>query len=357
MLLKWITATLFHIVISVYVDDVFIIETAEPIQSAIEIFKIVCDTIGFELETSTAHPPTAKIALLGSEISIEESRLTDKLPVRRSRGVINELRQIAQKNTLTPAHATETRGRLCFSQSLLFDRAGLSLLSAFTKRQYSKLTSRFCPPDDQIKEIFPWRVAILSCPVPIQNPPHTHPTLLYVGSSGPWRIGDEAFFDNNARVAHASFRLVIEFSRNIRIRNGWWNFRNDASECFHAWAANCGLHRQHRRDWDVSSWELRRPVGRDVASIFWSVAAHISCPVWIEQVRSKLNVADPPSRARACIPDAPTLKFPQLRRPWQLPNHFRSARILRKTSIFAWRRDRRFPECFPCPENHDAETE
>ena len=114
MLLKWITATLFHIVISVYVDDVFIIETAEPIQSAIEIFKIVCDTIGFELETSTAHPPTAKIALLGSEISIEESRLTDKLPVRRSRGVINELRQIAQKNTLTPAHATETRGRLCF---------------------------------------------------------------------------------------------------------------------------------------------------------------------------------------------------------------------------------------------------
>ena len=52
MLLNRIMEILFHIVISVYVDDVFIVATADSIQSAIGIFKIAREAIGFELETS-----------------------------------------------------------------------------------------------------------------------------------------------------------------------------------------------------------------------------------------------------------------------------------------------------------------
>ena len=50
MLLKWIMSTVFHIVISVYVGYVSFVETAEAIQSAVEIFKSVCATLGFQLE-------------------------------------------------------------------------------------------------------------------------------------------------------------------------------------------------------------------------------------------------------------------------------------------------------------------
>ena len=104
MLLKWITATLFHTVIMVYVEDVFIVETAETIQSAIEIFKIVCETLGFELEKEKEQAPTTKLSLQGAEITIFENHLNATLPTRKANDLINELRQILTKNSLTPAH-------------------------------------------------------------------------------------------------------------------------------------------------------------------------------------------------------------------------------------------------------------
>ena len=107
MLLKWIMATLIHVVISLYVGDVFIVETADAMQSAVEIFKIVCATLGFELETSKEQAPTTKIALLGADVSIEDSRLTATLPIRKANELLGELRQIIQKDTLTPAHAAK----------------------------------------------------------------------------------------------------------------------------------------------------------------------------------------------------------------------------------------------------------
>ena len=43
-------------------------------------------------------------------------------------------------------------------------------------------------------------------------------------------------------------------------------------------------------------------VGRVVSSVFWNVAAHFSCAVWVDFAPSCLNVADPPSRARELLP-------------------------------------------------------
>ena len=37
-------------------------------------------------------------------------------------------------------------------------------------------------------------------------------------------------------------------------------------------------------------------LGRQLASVFWAVAAFYGCAVWVESVLSELNAADPPSR-------------------------------------------------------------
>lgn len=64
-------ATLIHVVIAVYVDDVFIVETAETTDSAVEILKIVREALCFQLERTKKQHTSREISLLGAEISID----------------------------------------------------------------------------------------------------------------------------------------------------------------------------------------------------------------------------------------------------------------------------------------------
>ena len=180
---------------------------------------------------------------------------------------------------------------------------------------------------------------------------------MYVEASGPDHIGDVAFFDNNVRVTRTH---LPEWLSNL---GGIYEFEmggaisgltlvnvstpgRPIAICIDNAAASGPLVR----------WYSDTPIGRSIASIFWSAAAHFSFPVWIGQVRSKLNAADPPSRACACIPEAPTLKPPN----YGVPDNFRAifeshesiARHL--FTIGEWARS--FPEGGPFQWNHNAET-
>ena len=105
------------------------------IQAEVAIFKIVCETICFELEASKEQPHSSKISLLRAEFAIGESCLTATIPHVKRKDLIGELRQIPQKNTLSPPHAAEIRGRLGFPQPLLFGRIDRALLYEPTARQ------------------------------------------------------------------------------------------------------------------------------------------------------------------------------------------------------------------------------
>ena len=98
------------------------------------------------------------------------------------------------------------------------------------------------------------------------------------------------------------------------------------------------------------------PPVRSLASLFWLMAAHFAFPVWVEQARSKSNVADPPSRARPRINDATVLIAPNYGAP-------RDSRPVVESRESIVRRQFAFngeagssPEGLPCPEHQNAET-
>ena len=149
--LKRVTLTVFGVIISVYVDDVFIVEQAETIISSYNSFKIACAILGFQLEESKQQDPTKTPSLLGAEITSTQNWITARLPGRKRKDLVNEMKQILTNGHLTHAQAVKLRGRLGFTQSLLFGRLGRALLNPLSGRQYAKITGRYHPITDEIK--------------------------------------------------------------------------------------------------------------------------------------------------------------------------------------------------------------
>ena len=169
LFLKWVMANLFGVVVAVYVDDVFIIEPEETISSASECFKGACKILGFQLEISKEQAPTKTPSLLGADLSIMSKWITARLPERKRKDLINELNQTLQNGTLTPAQAAKLRGKLGFSQSLMFGRLGRAILAPLSTRQYSKNPGRAHPLNAELKECINWWIPALSNATPAKR--------------------------------------------------------------------------------------------------------------------------------------------------------------------------------------------
>ena len=145
LFVKWATATPFHVVIAVYLDDIFIVETDQTADSAIGSLELACEMLGFQREGSTEQPPSSEFSLLGAEVKIDMERIASKLPDRKRGDMLNELRQVLANNTLTPSRAAKIWGVLCCEQSLLFGRVPRPLLSPLTQRHHPSPPNRFRP--------------------------------------------------------------------------------------------------------------------------------------------------------------------------------------------------------------------
>ena len=194
---------------------------------------------------------------------------------------------------------------------------------------------------------------MLSCPAPMQilfNPPT--PTIVYVDASGPGNIGAVAIFDDTAKVAHA--HLPEWFAEP----NSIYEFEL-AGAVFGIIMANVltpGRPILLCIDNDAASGTLVRcnsekPIARTLTSIFWLVAANFSCPIWIGQVRSKLNAADPPSRACDCISNPPVIKSPNPGAPESFRAVFEPNEAFTKHQFIFKESARCFSEGWPCPNN------
>ena len=116
---------------------------------------------------------------------------------------MGELRQIEDKETLTPARAAKIWGKLGYAQPLIFGRVGRSILAPFTQRQYSPFPSRFRPLSDDSAEVLQGWVGALTYSAPSRIlfcPPG--PTLIYVDACGEGQVGAAALRDNAERFAH-----------------------------------------------------------------------------------------------------------------------------------------------------------
>ena len=311
LFLKWLMLTVFNVVINVYVDDVFIVETAETINNAFLVFKAVCELLGFQLEVSKQQEPTKTPNLLGAEITLTQRWITARLPGRKRKDLINELKQALSNGTLTPAQAAKLRGRLGFSQSLLFGRMGRALLNPLSARQYSKTSGRFHPLNEQLKQTLEWWIEILRTANPrrtMLTPPK--PCVVYCDASGTGHIG---FYIKNGEEIRTGNTHLPEWFTKI---GGIFEYEL-AGAIYALFAASVvwpGLPILLCVDNSAAAATLVRgncpsDLGAILAAVFWCAAASSSTPVWVEEVRSKFNVADTPSRLCAFIPDRPSFHF------------------------------------------------
>ena len=357
--IKWALLVVFRIVISVYVGDIFLTETSETIESAFVTVKTVCNRLGFVLEDAKEQPPSSSLNLLGADILISDDVITARLPERKRTELLNELRQVLSKGTLAPAQAAKLRGRLGYSQSLMFGRFGRALMTEFTARQYSKNTTRYHPVNDEIREAIKWWIGILCSSTPRKvalNP--KKPILVYADASGEGHIGVVIFFDGTRKMMHthlpewfqeefgiyefelAGMILALMIASLLKPGHPVLMCGDNNSAVAALVRGNC--------DSDV---------GRILTAVFWAVAAFYGTPVWIEEVRSKFNIADPPSRACSLLEDPSVLKTPNFGVPESFKQMFLSRENLTKTQFEFRETKLSFTGPWPCPIHHKAESE
>ena len=201
--IKRMLLTVFRIAILVYAGDIFIIETTETIESVFDIAKFVLQAIRFALWEIKEQIPPSRLTLLGPEVQISDETITARLPDRGKRELLNELNQIPTKGAPTPAQSAKLRGRLGYSQSLLFGGFGRGLLADFTAMRYSDDTTRFHPITDQMRQAIKRRAGIPKSTVPrrVSLVPR-RPILIYADASGPGHIGIVTISNGRRKTSH-----------------------------------------------------------------------------------------------------------------------------------------------------------
>ena len=355
---KWLLLVVFRIVISVYVDDIFLIEPSETIDSAFGTVKTVCKRLGFVLEDAKEQLPSINLNLLGAEILISEDVITARLPERKKAELLNELRQVLSKGTLTPAQAAKLRGRLGYSQSLMFGRFGRALMTEFTARRYSKNTTRFHPINDGIRESIKWWIGTISATTPRKitlNP--KKPILVYADACGEGHIGIVIFFDGSRKIMHTHLpeRFHDEFGifefelAGMILAITVASLLKPGHPVLMCGDNNSAIAALVRGNCDTT-------IGRMLTAVFWAVAAFYGTPVWIEEVRSKFNIADPPSRACSMIEDPSEVKSINYGVTESFKQIFTSKENLLKAQFEFCEGKLSFTGPWACPIHHKAET-
>ena len=139
--LKFLCRELFHINCKFFVDDGFGAEPESTAKSAFETIEEFASLLGFKLHPDKKVPPTSDIRLLGAQIRILKDRVIAQNPVERIRKIKTEIARILTLKSLSPAQSASFRGRLGFTQSLMFGRIGRSKTHALIARQYTKQRS------------------------------------------------------------------------------------------------------------------------------------------------------------------------------------------------------------------------
>ena len=161
--------TFFGVIIAVYVEDVFVSGPSETIDSEFNAIKSACRIFGISVRTFGWASTRFRIITIVGDIANDKDGITARLPGRKKQELPNELHQVRERKSPTPAPAAKLRGALGFSKSLLFGRIGRALLDPPTTRQYTKNLGRRIPLNEEIEEIIPRWANMLSADFPTRT--------------------------------------------------------------------------------------------------------------------------------------------------------------------------------------------
>ena len=107
MFLKWVATAPFGIPITVYADEVFIIEPPRAIRSAFDTYEMVCRLFGFKLDETKEDEQNNTTTLRRSDITIAKDRVAARLPNQKN-DTPCEIKRISGTGTLPPPRRQST---------------------------------------------------------------------------------------------------------------------------------------------------------------------------------------------------------------------------------------------------------
>ena len=208
------------------------------------------------------------------------------------------MQEILRVGRVSPAQAAKMRGRLGFTQTLMFGKFGRVQLQPFSNRQYSRAVRGAHPLNSELREVSHWRV----------NIPRTvserrtmaqwpRPVAIYADAAGCGHLGAKVFMDDEELKfsTHCTGRLHGD-DADI------YDFEMTASLFGMALAAELRPGRPVILCCDntaASQTPVRGSCKTDTARMmcgnFWTIAATFGAPVWVESVNGVLTPIDPPS--------------------------------------------------------------
>ena len=126
------------------------------------------------------------------------------------------MREIPPNGYLPPDHADKSKGRLCYSESLLFGRNGSALMAEFPNRQYSRNQKRHRPLSEELSVSINWRIVILRATAPRQvQLKQKNPILSYDDASGLGGAGAVIFSDCHSISTHTHLPAWLVMANGI----------------------------------------------------------------------------------------------------------------------------------------------
>ena len=98
-------------------------------------------------------------------------------------------------------------------------------------------------------------------------------------------------------------------------------------------------------------------IGRKLAAVFRAAASAWCTPVWVGEVRSKFNNADPPSRVCPLVETPAVINEPNLGIPELFLHTFRSCEHFCRAQTECVGNNLEFSVPWPCPKGHKAEPQ
>jgi hypothetical protein len=124
-----------------FYDDVLVVDPTVGLSSAQTSLGFLFRRLGYPFAARKHERLRCANAFLGvvSDLSAAPSgTVLLRVKEKRRRKLIQELKDVADKSKLSPAHAARIRGKLYFTTSSAFAGIGRPALQAFTARQYCK---------------------------------------------------------------------------------------------------------------------------------------------------------------------------------------------------------------------------
>ena len=301
---QFLARRLLSLVVGAYVDDVFCSESSYLAKSGFWASKRLCALLGFVTSDRKGQPPSAKMHLLGAEVTLLKQAIQTNETVERSHKLRSEIAEIIRINLLSPAGASKLRGRLGFFTSLLMGGLGRGMMGPLIRRQYGTYARTLTP--ELRRNLLWWRNAIQRLPPRMVPLTLFSPMGAHSGAQGHGHIAMRAQFPLDVSISTHLPSWFVEMTVAADAESPIYIYELAATvltACEAAYRSDgkprtCVLCIDNQAALAaLIKGSSSSTLGTILVNLFWSVAAR--CPVvwWFEYVNTKSNAADPPSRA------------------------------------------------------------